>query len=136
MTEHLVPALNPEEWDTKDYRQRPRVLDDWARHKGERRPEDDATEYVAKLGLNYDGCVIAMNRAHDRVLVPPPTRAALAAFSLYDQAFGFTREDITAVRQVAKSARAGSRDDQAERLLSLGSRLEALLPPDSGDSPK
>jgi hypothetical protein len=136
MTERQVPALNPEEWQTKDYRQRPRVLDDWATHKHERRPEDDATEYVAKLGLNYDGCVIAMNRAHDRVLVPPPARAALAAFSLYEQPFGFTRDDITALREASENARAGSRDDQAERLLSLVSRLEALLPPDSGGSAK
>jgi hypothetical protein len=31
-----------------------------------------------------------MNRAHDRVLVPPPARAPLAAFALAEQAFGFT----------------------------------------------
>ena len=129
MPEQLPPALTPEEWETRDYRQRPRVLDEWAKQKPERRPEDDPTEYVAKLGLNYDGCVIAMNRAHDQVLVPPPARAALAAFALYEQPFGFTREDAAAARRAADAAGAGAAELDGERLLSLAARIESLLPP-------
>ena len=63
------PALSPEQWSGRDYRQSARELDTWAKQKPERRPEDDATEYVAKLGLSYDDCVIVLNRAHDCVLV-------------------------------------------------------------------
>ncbi len=66
-------ALSREEWEARDYRQRARDLDAWAQERGHR---GDFTEYVAKLGLDDAGCVIAMNRAHDRVLVPPPARAA------------------------------------------------------------
>lgn len=131
MSQQLASALTLEEWETKDYRQSPRVLDEWARQKPERRAEDDPNEYVAKLGLSYDGCVIAMNRAHDTVLVPPPARAALAAFALHEQVFGFTRQDAGAVRRAAKATPAGSSEFDAERLQSLATRIEALLPPAS-----
>ncbi len=127
MSEQLAPALTSEQWEDTDYRQRPRVLDEWAKQKPERRPDDDPNEYVAKLGLSYDGCVIAMNRAHDQVLVPPPARAALAAFALHEQPFGFTRQDSAVVRSAAEAARGGD----AELLQSLADRIEALLPPAS-----
>jgi hypothetical protein len=65
------PALTPEQWEARDYRQSARELDGWA--KAQRgADQDDSTEYVAKLGLSGDGSVIAMHRTHDRVLVPPP----------------------------------------------------------------
>ena len=50
-----------------------------------------------------------MNRAHDRVLVPPPARAPLAAFALAEQPFGFTAADVAAVQAAA----ARSEDRQA-----------------------
>jgi hypothetical protein len=132
MSEQLAPALTPEEWETKDYRQRPRVLDEWANQKPERRPEDDPNEYVAKLGLSYDGCVIAMNRAHDFVLVPPPARSALAAFALHEQPFGFTRDDAAVVRRAAETAGTRTAAPDPELLRSLADRIEALLPPSPG----
>src|SRR5215510_14950547 len=98
------PALAPEQWTARDYRQSARELDTWANQKPERRSEDDDTEYVAKLGLSYDDGVIVMNRAHDRVLVPPPARAALAAFALVGQPFGFTQEDVQALQGAAELA--------------------------------
>jgi hypothetical protein len=119
------PALTPEQWEARDYRQVARELDDWAKTQGGT-AEDDATEYVAKLGLSGNGSVIVMNRAHDRVLVPPPARAPLAALALAEQPFGFTSADIQAVLQAAnrtedEGAAAGLRD--------LGQRIQALLPP-------
>lgn len=123
------PALTPDDWGTLDYRQSPRALDDWARRKPERGGDDDPNEYVAKLGLSYDGCVIAMNRAHDFVRVPPPARAALAAFALHEQPFGFTHADAAALRGAAERAHAGSARHDAELLQSLAARIEALLPP-------
>ena len=125
MPDEIPPALTPEQWEARDYRQAARELDTWAK-KAEQQSADDSTEYVAKLGLNANGSVIVMNRAHDQVLVPPPARAALAAFALAEQPFGFTREDVVALRAAAETA-----DDAgiARSLRSLATRLEALLPP-------
>ena len=125
MPDDIPPALTPEQWEARDYRQAARELDTWAK-KSEQQSADDSTEYVAKLGLNANGSVILMNRAHDRVLVPPPARAALAAFALAEQPFGFTTQDVVALRAAAETAEdAGI----ARSLRSLATRLEALLPP-------
>jgi hypothetical protein len=80
---------------------------------------------VAKLGPNDSGSVIVMNRAHDRVLVPPPARTALAAFALAEQPFGFTAADVQTVLRAAD--RAGDAAAQNE-LRGLAGRLQALLP--------
>ncbi len=125
MSDHIYPALTPEQWEARDYRQAARELDSWAKQAG-RQAADDSTEYVAKLGLDENGSVIAMNRAHEKVLVPPPARAALAAFALAKQPFGFTREDVAALRAAAEAV-----EDTgiARSLQNLASRVEALLPP-------
>jgi len=126
MAIQLHPALTAEQWTARDYRQPASELDRWADRKSERRQEDDSTEYVAKLGLSYDDCVVVMSRAHERVLVPPPARAALGAFALAGQPFGFSRDDAALVRRAADR----SEDHTArEALHSLAERLEALLPP-------
>jgi hypothetical protein len=127
-----VPALSPEQWSARDYRQSAQELDTWAKQKPERRPEDDNTEYVAKLGLSYDDGVIVMNRAHDRVLIPPPARAALAAFALVGQPFGFTQEDVAVVRQAAERL---ASDAIGVALRGLADRLAALLPPAANSPP-
>jgi hypothetical protein len=120
------PALTPEQWQALDYRQTARELDNWAKTRGEGASGDDSTEYVAKLGLTGDGSVIAMNRAHDRVLVPPPARAALAAFALADQPFGFTPADATAVLEAADRTQDAA---AAAALRNLGERIRTLSPP-------
>lgn len=122
-----VPALTPEQWDARDYRQSARNLDDWAKSHPEA-DDEDTTEYVAKLGLNPTGSVVVMNRAHDRVLIPPPARAPLAAFALAEQPFGFTSADVELVHGAA--ARAGDRQ-AAAALRDLGQRIHGLLPPAS-----
>jgi hypothetical protein len=124
MSSEFPPALTPEQWEARDYRQAARELDSWAK-KAERQAADDSTEYVAKLGLGESGSVIVMNRSHDRVLVPPPARAALAAFALAEQPFGFTQADIVALRAAAEAA---PNADIATSLRSLAARLQALLP--------
>jgi hypothetical protein len=125
MPDTFAPALTPEQWESRDYRQAARELDSWAK-KAELKSADDSTEYVAKLGLDESGSVIVMNRAHDRVLVPPPARAALAAFALAEQPFGFRQSDVEALRAAAEA----SQDSGiAMSLRSLAARLQALLPP-------
>ena len=119
------PALTPDQWEARDYRQPARDLDTWAKaHSGAR--EDDASEYVAKLGLTETGSVIVMNRAHDRVLVPPPARAPLAAFALAEQPFGFTLADAVLVEAAATQ----SQDQEAAAALrDLGQRIRDLVSP-------
>jgi len=119
------PAMTPEQWDAKDYRQPAHELDRWA----DAQPGaagDDRTEYVAKLGLTETGSVVAMNRAHDRVLIPPPARSVLAALALAGQPFGFTTADVRAARSAAERAPDHRAKSELER---LAARLEALLPP-------
>jgi hypothetical protein len=125
MANKPTPALTPEQWEARDYRQAARDLDQWAKAQSGT-ADDDATEYVAKLGLSQTGSVIVMNRSHDRVLVPPPARAALAAFALAEQPFGFTPADVRGLLQAAE--RAGDATVGAA-LRDLARRLEALLPP-------
>jgi hypothetical protein len=125
MSNMALPALTPEQWEARDYRQSARELDRWAKAQGEA-GQDDATEYVAKLGLSGTGAVVAMNRAHDRVLIPPPARAALAALAMADQPFGFTPADVLAVFEAAE--RAGG-EAPAAALRNLGRRIQALTPP-------
>ena len=123
MANDTPPALTAEQWDAQDYRQAARDLDQWAQREA---AADDTTEYVAKLGLSASGVVIAMNRAHDRVLVPPPARPALAAFALAHQPFGFTSADVEAVvRAAERTDDAGS----AGQLRAIAQRLQALIPP-------
>jgi hypothetical protein len=123
----LLPSLTPEQWEARDYRQVAREIDTWAHQAGG--PRHDSTEYVAKLGLDESGCVIVMNRAHDRVLIPPPARAALAAFALADQPTGFTHADVAALRAAADA----SQDSGiAGALRRLAARLQALVPPQLG----
>jgi hypothetical protein len=120
-----IPALTPEQWEALDYRQPARDLDEWAKSHGGGRDED-STEYVAKLGVSPAGCVIVMNRSHDRVLIPPPARAPLAAFALAEQPFGFTSADV----ELVHSAAAQAVDRQAAAALrDLGQRIQDLLPP-------
>jgi hypothetical protein len=119
-----VPALTPEQWEARDYRQAAHDLDLWAKSRPAAHDEDP-TEYVAKLGLSQAGSVIVMNRAHDRVLVPPPARAPLAAFALAEQPFGFTPADVKLVERVS----AQTEDEQAAvALRDLGQRIQELLP--------
>ena len=126
MSNQSPPSLTPEQWEARDYRQVARELDQWAKARPDSSQSDDATEYVAKIGLDPDGSVILMNRAHDRVVVPPPARGALAAFALLEQPFGFAAADVQALSRAAESI-----GDPAAResLRDLSRRLQALLPP-------
>jgi hypothetical protein len=119
------PALTPEQWETRDYRQSASDLDEWRKAYSEAR-EDDATEYVAKVGLNSTGSVVVMSRAHDQVLIPPPARAPLAAFALVEQPFGFTRTDVDLVLDAATRT---EDPGAADALRDLGRRIRDLLPP-------
>lgn len=126
MPNKAPPALTPEQWASQDYRQLARDLDRWANEGAAPGRGDDSTEYVAKLGINATGSVIVMNRAHDRVLVPPPARAALAAFALAEQPFGFTHADVAALRRAVEMIQ----DPEFSTTLGeLGDRLAALLSP-------
>ena len=124
MPEEPSAILTPDQWEARDYRQAARELDTWARNAGAQ--GHDSTEYVAKLGLDESGSVIAMNRAHDRVLVPPPARPILAAFALVEQPFGFSASDAEVLERAAADA---GDNAVAAALRDLRARVEALLSP-------
>jgi hypothetical protein len=125
MPDNVGPALTPEQWDARDYRQSARDLDRWAKENAGSTADTDVTEYVAKLGLNAEGCVVAMNRAHDRVLVPPPARLALAAFALAELPGGFTAADVSALRAAAEAT---GDPTAGAALRSVAERVQALIP--------
>ena len=120
-----VPALTPEQWEARDYRQSARDLDNWAKSQSGA-PAEDTTEYVAKLGVNPAGSAVVMNRAHDRVLIPPPARAPLAAFALAGQPFGFTGADVELAQRAASTI---GDQETAAALRDLAHRIQDLLPP-------
>jgi hypothetical protein len=131
------PALTPEQWQALDYRPSATEIDAWAKGKPEHREADDATQYVAKIGLAYDDCILLMSRAHEYVSVPPVARKALAALALHAQPFGFRRDDVRTLRRIAdKVSGADPTGDrvaailEANELRALAQRIEMLLPPE------
>ncbi|MGN6393397.1 MAG: hypothetical protein ACTHM9_14280 [Gemmatimonadales bacterium] len=125
----MTHTLTPEQWETRDYRQSARDLDAWARSSSDAANED-TTEFVAKIGIDAAGAVVIMNRAHDRVLVPPPARAPLAALTLAEQPFGFTPADVALLRAAADGHAGG---DAATALRDLARRIADLLPPSAAN---
>jgi hypothetical protein len=132
-----TPAgLTAEQWRSLDYRPSAREIDTWAKEKSEHRDQDDATQYVAKIGVTYDDCVRLMNRAHEVVSVPPPARRALAALDLQRQPFGFTADDVRTLERaaevVARADPAGNRVAEAraaDAVRDIARRIAALVPP-------
>ena len=53
----------------------------------------------------------------------------MAATCLHDQPFGFTREDVATLRDVAADTLYETSDDERDDLRDLADRIEALLPP-------
>ena len=125
MSNAIAPALTPEQWDSRDYRQAARELDSWAKQSGI--SGGDSTEYVAKLGLDQHGAVIVMNRAHEIESWRRRRRAgALAAFALAEQPFGFSQNDVEILRAAADATQDSG---LAGSLRSLAARLSAPYRP-------
>jgi len=128
----VLPALTPDEWKTRDYRQRAADIDAWTKRSTDTQAIDDATQFAAKIGVTAGGdCVIVMSRAHDTVLVPPPARHALAAFALDGQPYGFTAADLAQLRRAAQwaanSAQVGGESDAARDAAAVIQRVAALV---------
>lgn len=118
MSEPVKPALTPEQW--------------------------------AKQGKNHDPFHIREDGALviTGVLVTPGQRNRLAALCLYGQPFGFSQEDVEALRLLASALLAEATGDweftvggSAElhgaqrRAQSLAERISALLPPSDSEVP-
>ena len=103
MTNEIRPALTPEEW--ADALAWPHGLKDYLVRPAER------------IGYGDDA---------------PSDLHRVAALALHGQPFGFTREDVTLLREsrteFAASLRAS--DTDLDLLDSLAARIEALLPPE------
>ena len=102
----MRPALTPEEWRKRDAHPYHAVLVDFGR----------CGCGQARIVNLYDPSV------------EPKQGHKLAALALDGQPFGFTREDLTTLREaVAYDPTVGW---LSERLESLATRIEALLPPE------
>lgn len=96
----IEPALTPEEWaDIQEY---PTV--------------DQVAEAAPSL-------------VSARYIRIPMTRHALAALALHAQPFGFTPQDVAALRFAAQEMLAECSYAHADILTSLADRIQALLPP-------
>jgi hypothetical protein len=110
MSEKIQPALTPKEWA--------------------RGATDDGTAYTTAAGE-----IATMDYAlGERAIVRHPH--ALAALALHGQPYGFTWEDVDALRLTLSLAAMGSSDgedaDACGRASSLADRIAALLPPREG----
>lgn len=101
MSDEIKPAMSAEEWQRKQSR------DAWIN------PEDGQL-YVGDDEWEWRP-VIAQDRH------------ALAALALHGRPFGFTREDVTLLREAADVSAS------ARALLNLTDRIAALLPPEGND---
>ena len=100
----MKPALTAEEWAEFD--------------NGEAYVRETESEFRTPLGFRFDA-----GSASENIEDPH----GVAALCLYGQPFGFTMEDVEALRYEAEYATNGS---QAVRLFGLADRIEALLPPE------
>jgi hypothetical protein len=103
----IKPALTAEEWDG--------LL---TRHH-----EGDEAGYVRDDEEIQNGLEMELTAAADG-----QDRHAAAALALYGQPFGFTREDVQLLQDVAYHL--DHRQDQQAKLDSLAAHIEALLPPE------
>jgi len=81
---------------------------------------------------------ISLPTSEDRDDLDPDDRHQLAALALYGQPFGFTREDVAAIREArgpldGRCSHFGA-DEQFD-YGSLADRIEALLPPKEAAKP-
>lgn len=99
----IAPALNADEWGQ------------WRR----------LAQYIFTSDGHGHATVIQRNA------IEVPRRHAIAALSLHGQPFGFTREDVALLRDMAGDYEGrNGYFPEGQRLLSLADRLAALLPPE------
>lgn len=115
MTDKLKPALTAEEWRRLNKSSIERLA--WG-NPGRTDPDFCGTPdpfRFADGGGEYS----------DSLYVRPERRHTLAALALHGQPFGFTREDVEALRNLVADLHPNS-----EPFHSLAARIEALLPPE------
>jgi hypothetical protein len=98
------PALTPEEWA---------------------RWREGETFFGGMNARRERGGIMVEQDSDDEVWVNDENRAALAALALHGQPFGFTWEDVDAIRTTATYLHDGGED----QLHAIADRIEALLPP-------
>ena len=98
--------------------------------------DDEAKHGVSEISASADSLHLTSHQ-HGRYATfdAPGDRHALAALCLHEQPFGFRRDDVEGLRELAKQY-----DDDADNyeitgpaavwLTSLADRIEALLPPE------
>lgn len=115
MPEPLKPALTPEEWKGDGY----------ACHE----------IHPGRLSVVDDGGATTFDMGESCLSLVGRHRHAAAALCLHGQPFGFTREDVSVLRQLPTFVRGlglgPDPDGVAAYLPGLADRIEALLPPEA-----
>lgn len=119
MTERtkIKPALTPEEWGKQ------------LGASAYIHPRDGGEDLDGKafLGRGNGALLVAYDGGYARQ--PVDDRHALAALALHDQPFGFTWEDVDALRCGADMIEDEWGGEPAPDLLNLADRIAALVPP-------
>jgi hypothetical protein len=111
MPDEIKPALTPEEWTA--------VLND------DRPPADSWASLSSFMGEGKRQFVF-----NEEYFVEDDARHSIAALALHEQPFGFTHEDVDALREEADDEWSGVREPNRGTILrSVADRIEALLPP-------
>lgn len=119
MSDEVQPAMTAEEWATKrvarDGYPQCAIVECEVRFRGEKKFER--------------GKWFALFSGDGEDVLRPATAHAIAALALHGQPFGFTRDDLAALRQACKYQWGLNRQEESV-LYSLAARIAALLPPE------
>lgn len=110
----IKPALTVEEWEHREFA----VGEAPSRDKQGHMLFGYISDTTGELFLGWNG--VEMHAVKNA--------APLAALALYDQPFGFTREDVEELRRVTKATEWS--DGGSWDFSDLADRIEALLPPE------
>jgi hypothetical protein len=115
MSETIQPALTSSQWERRQF----------------------SFEYWGHCSLDSSGELVLRDQNHPSIL-KGQERHKLAALALLGQPFGFSREDVEALRDLAGGTREECDpigDPGGAMLWSLADRIAALLPPET-ETPK
>jgi hypothetical protein len=125
MNDEIKPALTPEEWETREC------------VRGE--PGGPLGSLHNERHISADEESLYLSDSFETVSAQAPHRQALAALALHGQLFGFTWEDVDALRDAIDALNnewgeliPGTEFGMIPSLRSLADRIAVLLPPREG----
>lgn len=102
---------------------------EWKERRASRPGEDDGVHVVVAPYVEDRHRGLVVSAHYSNASVHDDLRHALAALCLHDQPFGFTWEDVDALREALSCSGTVSSPDDLPRAETTVDRIEALLPP-------